>query len=93
MQVSSLNHDLLLCLQIKHWLFMMFLAQLGSGMITSQPPVGGVIGGDLGGGSMFGGGATTGLGGMDLFSLTTPTTGAYVAPKTVRSHHLCVFDL
>ena len=52
-------------------------------MIGSQPPVGGVIGGDMGGGSLFGGGGATGLGGMDLFSLTTPSTGAYVAPKQV----------
>ena len=54
-------------------------------MISSQPPVGGVIGGGGGDLSMFGGGGGSGLGGMDLFSLTTPTTGAYVAPKEVQS--------
>ena len=57
-------------------------------MISSQPPVGGVIGaGDTGMGSLFGppGGGLGG--GMDFFSLTTPTTGAYVAPKQVRHTH------
>jgi vesicle coat complex subunit len=56
-------------------------APMGGGMVTTGPPVGGVIG--MGGAdSIFGGGAPA----FDLFSLSTAPVapqGAYVAPKTV----------
>ena len=61
-------------------------------MISSQPPVGGVIGGGGGDLSMFGGGGSSNMGGMDLFSLTTPTAGAYVAPKTVQPLTVCILS-